>query len=82
MDGALASQVPSPVAGSMAPRWVNGEVLVFENDVEWNVFGFETCNRLFGQIEIDLITFANFVRRLRLPTVHQRVAVFDQTPQP
>ena len=39
----------------------DGEVFVFVDDVERNVFGFETGGGFFGQVDVDLVVCPQFV---------------------
>jgi len=59
----------------------NGEKLVLKNDVERNIFRFENIGLHFDKIDIDLIIFMQFVRRLGRFFVDQHIAVLDQTLQ-
>ena len=60
----------------------DGQVLVFEYDVERDVFGFESFGGSFGEIDVDLVTFAELVRGLRGFCVEEDRFVLDQPLQP
>ena len=65
-----------------AGRFVDdGEVFVFEDDVERDVLGFKSGSGFFGKVDIDLVAFVDPIRRFRGLAVHENRLILDQSLQ-
>ena len=82
-SGSNANAAPELMAVDDQPAGLSyhREHLIFENDIEWDILRLEFRDRDFGQIDVDLVTLPELVRRLNLFLIDENVAPFDQALQ-
>ena len=57
------------------------QILIFVNDFDRDIFGNKVDERQSSQLRVNLIAGAYLVRRFSGATIHDDVAIFDQSLQ-
>lgn len=60
----------------------DGQIFVFKNDIERDVFGFKSSGRFFRKVNVYLVALAELVCGLCFLSVYQDIAVLYQPTQP
>ena len=59
----------------------NDQVLIFVNNVDWNILGNKRFRRRRCQLNLDFIRWSNSVRGFGSLSINQDIGIFDQPMQ-